>query len=77
MQPPYAHEISNIRFFQLVAQLLILPVGRLWAAFVPRVTIFGVSINPGPFTIKEHVLATIMATVGGPSAYAVRIDCAK
>lgn len=77
MEPSYAYGIFNNHFVQLVAQLLILPVGRLWAAFVPRVKIFGVSINPGPFTIKEHVLATIMSTVGGPSAYAVRIHCAK
>lgn len=46
---------------QLVAQLLIFPVGRLWARIVPNVTIFGAQINPGPFGVKEHVLATIMA----------------
>jgi hypothetical protein len=39
----------------LVAQLLSFPVGRAWASAVPRVKIFGVSLNPGPFTIKEHV----------------------
>lgn len=56
-----------------VAQLLSFPMGRLWARFVPNWKIFGVSINPGPFTIKEHVLVTIMATVGYQSAYAVRL----
>src|ERR1700693_129528 len=56
----------------MLAQLLSFPMGRLWAAVVPNVTIFGVHLNPGPFTIKEHVLLTIMATVGGQSAYAVR-----
>jgi len=30
-------------------------------------------LNPGPFTIKEHVLVTIMATVGWQSAYATDI----
>ena len=30
---------------------------------VPNWRILGVSLNPGPFTIKEHVLLTIMATV--------------
>jgi hypothetical protein len=39
----------------LVAQLLSFPVGRLWARFMPRVKILGVSLNPGPFTVKEHV----------------------
>jgi hypothetical protein len=56
----------------MVAQLLSFPMGRLWASVVPNVTVFGVHLNPGPFTIKEHVLVTIMATVGWQSAYAVR-----
>lgn len=38
---------------------------------MPNVKVYGVSINPGPFTVKEHVLITIMATVGYQSAYAV------
>ena len=54
---------------------------------MPRVKVLGVSLNPGPFTIKEHVgtdlfhlgifsastqvLVTIMAGVGSESAYAV------
>jgi OPT family oligopeptide transporter len=57
----------------LVAQLLSFPVGRLWARVMPRVKIFGVSLNPGPFTVKEHVLVTIMASVGAGSAYATDI----
>ena len=42
---------------QLVAQLVSYPIGRLWAHFVPNVKVLGVSLNPGPFTIKEHVRA--------------------
>ncbi|PPQ69348.1 hypothetical protein CVT24_001643 [Panaeolus cyanescens] len=57
----------------LVAQLLAFPAGRLWARFCPRLSIFGYELNPGPFTIKEHVLVTIMATVGAQSAYATDI----
>ncbi|KDR72867.1 hypothetical protein GALMADRAFT_228557 [Galerina marginata CBS 339.88] len=57
----------------IVAQLLIFPIGRAWARLVPNVSIFGVALNPGPFTIKEHVLATIMASVGAGSAYATDI----
>ena len=40
---------------QIVAQLLAFPIGRAWAKFVPNVTIFGLDLNPGPFSIKEHV----------------------
>ncbi|KAH9840538.1 OPT oligopeptide transporter protein-domain-containing protein [Rhodofomes roseus] len=57
----------------VVAQLLSFPVGRLWARLMPRVKFFGASLNPGPFTVKEHVLITIMATVGYSSAYATDI----
>ncbi|RDB22006.1 Sexual differentiation process protein isp4 [Hypsizygus marmoreus] len=57
----------------VVAQLLVFPIGRAWARFVPNVKIFGLSLNPGPFSIKEHVLITIMATVGYQSAYATDI----
>jgi hypothetical protein len=41
--------------FQLVAQLVAFPVGRVWARVVPNVKVFGHSLNMGPFTIKEHV----------------------
>ncbi|RDB27278.1 Sexual differentiation process protein isp4 [Hypsizygus marmoreus] len=57
----------------IVAQLLSFPVGRAAAAWVPRWTVFGVPLNPGPFNVKEHVLITIMATVGYQSAYATDI----
>ena len=56
---------------QIVAQLISFPLMRAWARLVPSVKIFGVSLNPGPFTIKEHVIITIMANVGSGSAYAV------
>ena len=74
---------------KIVAQLLIFPLGRAWARLFPRLEIFGLSLNPGPFSIKEHVrsatfrgvalltscqvLATIMASVGSGSAYATDI----
>ncbi|KZS90265.1 OPT oligopeptide transporter [Sistotremastrum niveocremeum HHB9708] len=57
----------------LVAQLLSFPMGRAWARFMPDVTIFGIQVNRGPFTIKEHVLTTVMATVASGSAYATDI----
>lgn len=41
--------------WKLVAQLLSFPIGRIWARYIPRVRLFGVSLNPGPFTVKEHV----------------------
>ncbi|GJE84381.1 OPT oligopeptide transporter protein [Phanerochaete sordida] len=57
----------------IVAQLISFPIMRVWARVMPRVKIFGMSLNPGPFTIKEHVIITIMANVGSGSAYATDI----
>lgn len=63
----------SVTISSIAAQLLSFPVGRAWAKVVPNVRIFGVKMNPGPFSIKEHVLVTIMASVGGYSAYATDI----
>ena len=40
---------------QFIPLLVTFPIGKLWARYVPNVTLFGVELNPGPFTIKEHV----------------------
>jgi OPT family oligopeptide transporter len=56
-----------------VAQLVSFPLGRILALIVPKKKVFGLQLNPGPFTVKEHVLVTIMATVGAFSAYATDI----
>ncbi|KAI9437044.1 OPT oligopeptide transporter protein-domain-containing protein [Lactarius indigo] len=66
---------TNFSIFDtpLVAQLLSFPLGCAWARSVPGVRIFGVPLNPGPFSLKEHVLITVMATVGSSSAYATDI----
>jgi hypothetical protein len=63
----------SVNLSNLVAQLLSYPMGRAFALVLPNIRIFGAELNPGPFTIKEHVLVTIMATVGSQSAYAVRL----
>ncbi|KAN0137489.1 oligopeptide transporter, partial [Lactarius tabidus] len=53
--------------------LLSFPIGKLLALYVPNVTVFGLELNPGPFTIKEHVIITIMASVASAPAYATDI----
>ncbi|KAH9075656.1 OPT oligopeptide transporter [Lactarius deliciosus] len=63
----------SITIGSLVAQLLSFPLGCAWARSVPGVRILGVPLNPGPFSLKEHVLITVMATVGSSSAYATDI----
>ncbi|KAH8887251.1 OPT superfamily oligopeptide transporter [Thozetella sp. PMI_491] len=55
-----------------IAQLFSYPMGRLCAAFLPTVVFlkdspFAFTLNPGPFTIKEHMLITIMCNVSTSS----------
>ncbi|KAF9003028.1 OPT oligopeptide transporter [Cyathus striatus] len=57
----------------LIAQLVSFPLGIAWARFLPNTRILGLQLNPGPFTIKEHVIIQIMASVGAGSAYATDI----
>jgi OPT family small oligopeptide transporter len=63
----------SVTITQIVPQLLSFPICKAWARYIPNVRLFGVDINPGPFTIKEHVIVTIMAGVGAQSAYATDI----
>ncbi|KAJ0988208.1 hypothetical protein J5N97_006564 [Dioscorea zingiberensis] len=57
-------------------QIVSLPIARLVAAMLPtkyfRVPLmkWSFTLNPGPFTIKEHVLITIFANSGGGGIYA-------
>lgn len=60
-------------------QIIGLPIGKFMAATLPtkkfRVpfTKKTFSLNPGPFTLKEHVLITIFASCGSLGVYAVYI----
>ncbi|KAK3323160.1 OPT oligopeptide transporter protein-domain-containing protein [Cercophora scortea] len=55
------------------AQVLSYPLGRAAARWLPdrNITILGkrLSLNPGPFSKKEHMLITIMASVGSLIPY--------
>jgi OPT oligopeptide transporter protein len=51
----------------VVVILLVYPIGELWARVVPmkKFHTFGINwtFNPGPWTIKEHTVVTLMANV--------------
>ena len=55
----------------MIPLLLSYPIGKAWAHCLPNVSLFGMSLNPGPFTIKEHVIITTMASISEVPAYAV------
>jgi len=58
---------------QHIAQLLAYPVGTTAARVLPDwgFVLFGrrLSLNPGPFSKKEHMLITIMSSVGSHTTY--------
>ncbi|ETW87600.1 oligopeptide transporter [Heterobasidion irregulare TC 32-1] len=51
----------------LFVQIIVLPFGKSMERFLPawRLTLFGysMSLNPGPFNVKEHTLISVMANV--------------
>jgi hypothetical protein len=53
--------------------LLSLPICNAWARYLPNISFFGIPLNPGPFTIKEHVIIIVIASVGSGPAYAVSV----
>ncbi|KAK7320299.1 hypothetical protein VNO77_29643 [Canavalia gladiata] len=61
------------------AQILSLPLGKMMAATLPTKSIsipftkWSFSLNPGPFTLKEHALITIFASAGSSGVYAINI----
>lgn len=61
--PPDPTVIIN----SLFVQIIVLPFGKSMERFLPtwRLTLFGysMSLNPGPFNVKEHTLISVMANV--------------
>ncbi|EEQ37471.1 putative sexual differentiation process protein [Clavispora lusitaniae] len=62
-----------------VTSVLAYPIGKAWQWWMPKVDIFGLPLNPGPFNLKEHTLITVMgsASFGGGVAYATDILLAQ
>ena len=64
----YAPRNPSISLSVYIAQMFAYPMGRLCAATLPtklflQDTRFAFTLNPGPFTIKEHILITIMSNI--------------
>lgn len=54
-----------------------MPLGRLLARVLPEWTVplgrFSFSLNPGPFSIKEHVIVGIAANSGSQGQWASKL----
>ncbi|KAM5580871.1 oligopeptide transporter 4 [Rosa sericea] len=79
----FSYRTEPLIITQITVQVATLPIGHFMARILPttkfRIPGLGseVSLNPGPFNIKEHVLITIFANAGSAfgsgAAYAVGI----
>ncbi|XP_062168458.1 oligopeptide transporter 1 [Alnus glutinosa] len=75
----FGYRQNQLSISSVSAQILVLPVGKLMAAWLPTTVIrvpltgWSFSLNPGPFSLKEHVLITIFASSGAGGVYAVHI----
>lgn len=75
----FGYRAEPLTVTMISVQVATLPIGRFMARVLPtkkfRIVGFGArefSLNPGPFNVKEHVLISIFANVGG-AAYALSI----
>ncbi|CAN0925128.1 Oligopeptide transporter 1 [Linum grandiflorum] len=71
---------SNPLYIDSVSvQIMVLPLGKLMAATLPSkkfplpLTKWKLSLNPGPFNLKEHVLITIFANCGASGALGLTV----
>ena len=75
----FGYRQNPIGIDSVVAQIVTLPIGRFMARVLPTTTFvvpltgWSFTLNPGPFTIKEHVLITIFANCGAGGVYALSI----
>lgn len=72
----FIHRIPQISLSTGTVQLLLLPCGKLWEKLVPSnriIRVFGrsININPGKWSSKEMMLATIMYSCSNGTPYAI------
>ena len=75
----FSYRANQLYITSVSAQIVVLPLGRFMAATLPDTKIsvpftkWSFSLNPGPFSMKEHVLITILASCGSGYVYAAHI----
>lgn len=75
----FGYRQNQLSVGSVSVQIVTLPIGKLMASTLPTTPIkvpftkWSFTLNPGPFSIKEHALITIFASCGASGAYAVHI----
>ncbi|PKA47525.1 Oligopeptide transporter 5 [Apostasia shenzhenica] len=73
----FDYRTNQLSISSVCMQIITLPIGRFLAATLPEKEIrlpftnWSFSLNPGPFTMKEHSLITIFAGAGSSGVYAI------
>ncbi|XP_050911147.1 oligopeptide transporter 5 [Lathyrus oleraceus] len=73
------YKTNPLKITSVSAQIITLPLGKLMVSTLPTKPIqvpftdLSFSLNPGPFSLKEHVLITIFASSGSSGVYAINI----
>lgn len=75
----FGYRDNQLSISSVSAQIVVLPLGKLMATMLPTkqvnvpFTNWSFSLNPGPFSLKEHVLITMFANAGSGGVYALNI----
>ncbi|KAM0932321.1 putative oligopeptide transporter, OPT superfamily [Dioscorea sansibarensis] len=75
----FGYRQNPISISSVCVQIVSLPIGKLMAATLPTklvripLTNWSFSLNPGPFSLKEHVLITLFANAGASGPFALDI----
>jgi hypothetical protein len=74
------HQVPYIVIGSLFIQIITFPLGKFMAWALPRYRFsafgYSFSLNPGPFTIKEHALISIMVNIAADGASVTDISAA-
>ncbi|CEP22694.1 OPT6 [Cyberlindnera jadinii] len=69
----FSHRMPSIKLSSAVISVLMYPCGKAWEYVMPNVMVpwFGgkIPLNPGPYSYKEQMFATILSGVSGTSVY--------
>ncbi|KAH0453735.1 hypothetical protein IEQ34_018059 [Dendrobium chrysotoxum] len=75
----FGYRTNQLSIGSVCVQIISLPIGRFLAKTFPKkdvkvpFTNWSFSLNPGPFSMKEHCLITIFASAGAGGLYAIHI----
>ncbi|KAI9330486.1 OPT oligopeptide transporter protein-domain-containing protein [Zopfochytrium polystomum] len=67
----FTFRTNTITLNPFIAVLLAYPIGIAMGNVFPKVTVLGVSLNPGKFNFKEHALIYVFASTCSGPAYAL------